>query len=538
MKEDLIIPEDLTDSDLLGYLYGKAFIGSPPKNTTELLYRICHASLTDLEEPESIKMISLSEDDSETIFINHWDKSANMEVKARCNDVLSRFEKDKRNRKILASEIYLAAFLKYGDIEFLIRSITIRDFKAINTGAFLSDVISAIRERFEHPFWMQKVVRSLKKSFRVEELKDLSNYIESEKKQSKDNHWYCEEREYLQSQRLLNAITECEFHKEMALSFENEADTTANNKEENTYYPNLADDYQNAYNEIFQIKKQEPEIYERIKGKLLREKSIFMEMLSCCGFKNKIEIPKDFIKSVDEHIASIKVTNYINTIQLLLSIPFASMKEVNGYQTAAKRASIIQEMFGQTLLDKNGNEVGHANPQESLRIEAYVYFRQKRLYAISRYIHLHRAVKIKSSEDLVYDFLSKNKPIYIEEDNLIFWAKGINAGLNGDFIAASYVLMPQLEHALHNIAEIKNGNITTLEKKRQLSPTLGSILPKVKEVFKEEIYFELNSFLQGETDVNFRNNLLHGLFTPFEVDKYGRYLWWICVKIYFEKVIV
>lgn len=53
-------------------------------------------------------------------------------------------------------------------------------------------------------------------------------------------------------------------------------------------------------------------------------------------------------------------------------------------------------------------------PQESLRIEACVYFRQKRLYAISRYIHLHQAVKIKSSEDLVYDFLSKNKPIYLK----------------------------------------------------------------------------------------------------------------------------
>lgn len=76
-------------------------------------------------------------------------------------------------------------------------------------------------------------------------------------------------------------------------------------------------------------------------------------------------------------------------------------------------------------------------------------------------------------------------------------------------------------------------NITTLEKKRQLFPTLGSILPRLEEVFKEEFFFEINSFLQGEIDVNFRNNLLHGLLTFFEVDKYGVYLWWICLKLYF-----
>ncbi|OJV35356.1 MAG: DUF4209 domain-containing protein [Bacteroidia bacterium 43-41] len=538
IEEGMIIPEDLADNELLCYLYARTFNDSFERDTAKLLHRICYASLTDLDKPESIKMINLSNEDHETILNNHWDKSANMEVKARCNDVLSRFEKDKRNSKIIASESYLVAFQKHEDIEFLIRSITIRDFKSINTDAFLEEVMSAIYESFDHPFWIQKVVKSLKRSFPVEKLKDLSDYIESEKNQSKDNNRYGEEREYLQSQRLLNTITEYEFHKEMALSFEKEADTTVNNKKENTYYPNLVEDYQDAYNEIFQIKKQEPEIFERIKKKLLQEKSVFMEMLSCCGFKSKIEVPEDFIKSVDENISSTNISNFIQTINLMLSIPFVNMKEVNGYESATKRASITQSMFSHTQLDANGNKVGHASPQEGLRIEAHVYFRQKRLYIISRYIHLHQCAKIKSSEDFVYYFLSEKKPIYIEEDNLIFWTKGINAGLSGDFITASYVLMPQLEHALHNIAEIKNGNITTLEKKRQLSPTLGSILPKLKDVFKEEVYFEINSFLQGETDVNFRNNLLHGLFTPFEVEKYGRYLWWICIKIYFEEIIM
>lgn len=537
IKEELIIPDNIADSELICYLYGRIFNDTYDKDAVKLLYRICYASITDLEKRESIKIISISKEERDTILKNNWDKSTNIEIKARCNDVLSRFDKDKRNRKITASESYLTAFKKHNYIQFLIRTITVRDFKAINTEVFLQDVMSVIHECFDHPFWIKEVVSSLKRSFSVDKLKDLSDYIESRKNQSRDNNRYREEREYLQAQRLLQTVTEYEFHKEMALIFEKEADKTANNKVENTYYPNLVEVYQEAYNEIFQIKKLEPEIFGRIEKKLLLERSEFLKMLSSYGIKKIIEVPETFIKSVEDSIVSINITNFMQTISLLCSIPFVTMKEVNSYENAVKKASILHSMFGHTQLDENGNKVGHTSPEEGLRIEAHVYFRQKRIYIISRYILLHQCSKIKSSEDLVYLYLSDKKPLYIKNDNLIFWAKGINAGLNGDFITASYVLMPQLERFLYNIVEINNGNFTTLEKKRQLPHTLGAILPELKSEFRDEVHYEINSFLQGETDVNFRNNLLHGIYTPFEVESYGRYLWWLCIKIYFEEII-
>ena len=54
-------------------------------------------------------------------------------------------------------------------------------------------------------------------------------------------------------------------------------------------------------------------------------------------------------------------------------------------------------------------------------------------------------------------------------------------------------------------------------------------------VIEEEILYEIESFLNHGIDVNFRNNLSHGLLTPFEIEKYGIYLWWICLKLYFEE---
>lgn len=320
----------------------------------------------------------------------------------------------------------------------------------------------------------------------------------------------------------------------MALCFENEADATVNNKEPNTFYPNLVDIYQNAYNEIFQIKNQAPEEFERIKGKLLQEKSDFMDMLSLCGIKTQIELSDDFIKSVEKSVSKITIGNFIDTINLMLSIPFMTSEGVSSYEAAVRKASPVSSMFGHNQLDKKGNVVGVAESEKSLKTEAHIYFRQKRLYAIWTYINLHQWSNIKSEEDFIYFYLQKEKPVYIEEENLIFWTKGIAAGLNKDFISASHILMPYLEHALHNIAEITKGNITTLEKKRQEAPSLGVIFPMLQGVIDEEILYEIESFLQNGIDVNFRNNLSHGLLTHFEIEKYGIYLWWICLKLYFE----
>jgi hypothetical protein len=530
----MIVPDDITGSDILCLLFPSRFELASEKEASELLHRICYASLRDFDKPDNINTIRLTEDELKVVLHNRWCETSNLEVKARCNDVMSRHEKDKREKKIIASETYLIAFKRHADIEFLIRSITVRDFKAINTDEFLKDVLTTIHEYFDHPFWILEIIGALRKSYTIEDLKDLSKYIESEKNKSKENKDHRSEREYVKGQYLLEAISKHEYHKEMALSFENEAEETLNNKEENTFYLNLVGVFQEAYNEIFEIKKEEPILYTRLKDKLRKEKNNFMQMLSLGGVKNRITVPDDFKRNVDASIATIEINSLLDTLRLMIDTPFISKEEVEAYESSVKSASITQLMFGHSQLDGKGNTVGSTEPNEALRTEAHVYFRLRRFYIIQRYLYFHRWSKIKSEESEIYFLLEKSKPEFVNKDNIIIWAKGIHAGLNGDFITASFVLTPILENALLNMAEIKDGDITTLEKKRQLSPTLGSILPRLDTLFEDEVYFEISSFLQGEIDVNFRNNLLHGLFTHFEIERYAPYLWWLSIKIYFQ----
>ncbi len=535
MIEELIIPEKLVGTELLCYLYPKRFDDQKNKSAVDLLHRICFANLTDFDNSTHIKNLMLTEEERDTVLKNKWNSSANLEVKARCNDVLSRFESDKRKIKILASDTYLAAYKEFDEADFLIRSVTVRDFKQINTKKFLQDIITVVLEREIPSFWLKKLIELLLRSHSFEELEAIATYIDSKRIEANKEKHFRDERNYIEALKMLRYFEDIVYHKLLALSFESEADTTMENKEANTYYPNLVDDYQNAYNEIVQIKGDEPGIFERIKEKLLIEKKVFMEMFSNCGFKSKMAIPESFVKNADTIISNTTINTFIDTLDVMTTIPFMGKEEVKKYESISRKASPISCFCNYELLDGQGNIIGRADPGTALRTEAHVYLRQSRLYFILSYFDLHYRSKIETNEELVYHVLEKYKPVFIDEDNLMVWTKGINAGFNQDFIISSSVLMPQLEHALHNIAEIKNGNITTLASKKQLSPTLGSILPMLKDWFKDEVYFEISSFLQGEIDVNFRNNLLHGLFKPFEIEKYGRYLWWICVKLYFDE---
>lgn len=297
IKKKIVVPKDLHDSKLLCFLHPNRFETKEEKQAIELLHKICMTNLTDFHESNQIKDLILTKEEQKFVLFHEWNNSENIEVQSRCNDVLCRLEKDKRSIKVKTSNNYLVAYQLFGNIEFLIRSITVRDIKILNTDDFLKDIISAINDKFSHPFWIQKVVNSIKKSYPIEKLEELCNYIERQKNRLINGN-YSEKREYIKAQYSLKVISEQVFHKEMALCFEGEADAIISDKKPNTFYLNLVDLYQSAYNEIFQIKKQAPEEFERIKDKLLQEKSNFMKMLSLYGIKTQMELSDDFIKCV------------------------------------------------------------------------------------------------------------------------------------------------------------------------------------------------------------------------------------------------
>lgn len=531
----LQVPNNIFSTDLLCFLSSSKFDTEEDKQAAILLHKICFAKLTDFHGSDLIDNLKLSDKEIDLVVENHLNESGNCEVMARCLDLLRRFQtKDKRQITANASDCYLDVYSKNKGVEYLIRAVSVRNLKVLNNDDFLKKIKGYINADI-YPLWVNKLIVALLKSYTTEQLSDLILSIEKWRMMATSENDFYKERGYIEILSNLRSIDKNEYHKQIAISFENEADETANNRQQNKYYPNLPDIYQNAFNEIFQIKNIEPDIFNRIKGKLLNEKKIFIEMLSNYGVKSKMEVSKEAKCQIAEFAKKFPLNHLEDAIALLLSIPFPTVDNVEKYMKICREASPMSSLFGLSRLNNNGNIVGNADCENSLQTDAHIYFRQERLYALWSYIDLIKHSGIEINHELIYVVLQKNKPDFIETDNLILWERGIAAGFKKDFITASFILMPQLEHALHNIAEIYKGTITSLEAKRQEEPTLGKILIMLREVIEQEIFFEIESFLQSGIDVNFRNNLLHGLMSPFEIDKHGIYLWLLCLKIYFSK---
>lgn len=201
----------------------------------------------------------------------------------------------------------------------------------------------------------------------------------------------------------------------------------------------------------------------------------------------------------------------------------------------SRNGSILSSIMGTNRLDDKGNTIGIGNPENSLRTEAHIYYRQKILYALWMCMDKAASMQLLIEEDMLFYIMKNRMPYFLrDEDRLIFWAKGIMSGFNKDFMTASHILIPQIEWALRNIAEINHGSLVKLGEERQEEATLGAILKQLENVIDEEIRFEVESFLQSGIDVNFRNKLSHGLLSSFEIMQYGIFLWWLCIKLYFD----
>jgi|GEM_PF-2034028 len=529
----LKVPDNIFSHDLLCYLHPNKFDTEEDKQAAILLHKICFARLTNFHDSDLIDDLQITDEEKDVVITNQWDESVNCVVKARCLDILKRFKKkDKRQITVNASDCYLDVYSKINDIEYLIRAVIVRSIKELNDDVFLIKIIAHIKENI-YPFWLNKLIVALLKSYRTDQLSDLTPSINKWRNLAIIAKDFQKERGYIEVLSNIKSINKTDYHKQIAISYENEADETANNRQQNTYYPNLPSIYQSSYNEIFLIKDIESNLYNRIKKKLIIEKQIHIEMLSTWGIKTRFEVPENIKLNIEEQIINIPIRHLKDAIDILISAPFPTADDTGKYIANCLKVSPISSLWGSSHLNGKGNIVGTADCEVSLRTEAHIFLRQFRLYALWTCFNQMTWCDIDSHSEFLCRILQRNKPDFIEADNLILWERGIAAGFKKDFITASYILMPQLEHALHNIAEIHNGTITSLETKRQEEPTLRKVLIMLKGIIEEETLFEIESFLHSGSDANFRNNLLHGLLSPFEIDKHGIYLWWLSLKIYF-----
>lgn len=114
-------------------------------------------------------------------------------------------------------------------------------------------------------------------------------------------------------------------------------------------------------------------------------------------------------------------------------------------------------------------------------------------------------------------------------------ARGLAAGLHGDFLVASHLLMPQLENSIRTLLQQAGAQVVTIDDQGlQRLRTLNQLLflDQMNRLFGEDLTFELQGLLVEEFGANLRNRLAHGFLSHAEF--YAPepiYAWWLTLRL-------
>jgi hypothetical protein len=125
---------------------------------------------------------------------------------------------------------------------------------------------------------------------------------------------------------------------------------------------------------------------------------------------------------------------------------------------------------------------------------------------------------------------------FVPEGREALYAKGLWAGLQGDFTTATHLLIPQMEHSVRVLLSERTGALTSnlksdgAQDEHDLNTTLRT--PEINALVGEDIAFDLRALLIERFGSNLRNRFAHGLMHQSEFMAYdGVYLWWVCLYL-------
>lgn len=151
-----------------------------------------------------------------------------------------------------------------------------------------------------------------------------------------------------------------------------------------------------------------------------------------------------------------------------------------------------------------------------------------------RQILVEHPVRLSDWEEIIRD------NIFVPVGREQIFVRGLHAGLTGDLLVASHLLIPQLENSFRTI--LRNDDVLTskidngVEREMYLHELLR--MPDFERVFGEDLTFELCGLLVEQVSSNLRHGLSHALFDQ-EVFSSTEvlYLWWVVLWLCFVKVL-
>ena len=130
--------------------------------------------------------------------------------------------------------------------------------------------------------------------------------------------------------------------------------------------------------------------------------------------------------------------------------------------------------------------------------------------------------------------LASNNP-FIPPGREIIFARGYLAGLQGDYLESLSLLVPQVENSLRyllNRQGVVTSSLSSEGIQEEFDPNVLLEMPEVKDIFGEDLLFDLKCNLTSRFGSNFRNLMAHGLLDYQDFYSYTAvYIWWLLLRI-------
>lgn len=277
--------------------------------------------------------------------------------------------------------------------------------------------------------------------------------------------------------------------------------------------------------------------------------------LSSAGEKSLEEMGKitspgiDISELVENARNSVKGKSAIDALAALSNVyQGARVKKLREFSERMLREHPLQALFSATHMSRDGRVIakrpgadlgGNGNDDATVWPEMVKHYTMELGLVVQG--DIWPALEVMRQEHRIQesDFYSitRQSPIVPQgREQLV--AKALFAGYDNDFVTALHILIPQLEHLIRfhlkqNGVKTTNLDINGIENENGLS-TLAE-LPEVKNIFGEDLTFEIRALFCDSFGPNLRNELAHGLLGYEEAQSiYSIYAWWLGLRIVFN----
>jgi hypothetical protein len=224
-------------------------------------------------------------------------------------------------------------------------------------------------------------------------------------------------------------------------------------------------------------------------------------------------------------------------------LPIASVDDLRKEVLHSAKTYIADQLFPTVLVNDEGAPLAGFGPLDpdaddadhALKSRMFQDLRRTRVAEAFGFIDPAR-------DQIVHEHVITSQPFlrlaslseFIPASRESIWAMGLQAGMTGDFLTATHLLVPQVEHSIRTLL-VRSGKVPvvwTTQGYEEL-PDLNAVLrdPEAAKILGKDLVFTMTAIFVNRFGGNLRNDLAHGLLeTSAFYSETSVYAWWLLLK--------